>query len=173
MQGFARGGDDTLTTTEAPRGPAAYSADLYGDGLLLSGHARGGDDVLQGTTAFDSNLYGDALELRDQAVGGNDTLSSGAGSDRMWGDAAVVGPNARTGADLFIVTAGGHDQVMDFEPGKDVIELAGVGVDSFQALSGQLQTTPDGVLISFNAIDDLLIRGVTASQLGAGDFLFA
>jgi Ca2+-binding RTX toxin-like protein len=173
MDGFARGGDDTLTTTEAPRAVVPYLADLYGDALFLRENARGGDDLLQGTTAFDSTLYGDGLELQDHAVGGDDTLTGGAGSDVMWGDAAVVGPQARTGTDLFVVTVGGHDQIMDFEPAKDRIELAGFGVDSFDAVLGRLQTTADGVLVSIDAADDLLIRGVTASQLGPGDFLFA
>jgi hypothetical protein len=146
-----------------------FQIDLYGDAVQLSGHARGGNDSLQGSSDFDSTMYGDGRVLLGHAVGGDDTLSSHEGSDIMWGDAAVVRPYAQTGADLFQVTAGGHDQIMDFEPGKDRIEVQGFA--NFQDLVSHFEPTADGVLISFDASDDVLVRGV--SQLSSGDFLFA
>jgi Ca2+-binding RTX toxin-like protein len=115
-------------------------------------------------------MYGDGAQLLDHASGGNDTLISAEGSDVIWGDASVVGRRAATGADLFVIPAGGHDQIMDFQPGKDHIELFSFA--SFQQLSPQLQDTGDGVLIAFGPNSDLLIRGVTAGQLSAGDFIF-
>ena len=82
------------------------------------------------------------------------------------------GPNATTGADLFVFhPLNGHDQIMDFEPGKDRIELDGFGLTGFQDLASHLQTTPDGVLISLDAAN-ILVRHVTVAQLGAGDFVF-
>jgi hypothetical protein len=168
MSGHAVGGDDVLTT-EFVRRFEPFQIELYGDAVRLTGHAHGGNDSLQGSSDFDSTMYGDGRELLGHAVGGDDTLSSNEGSDIMWGDAPIVGPLAQTGADLFVVRAAGHDQIMDFEPGKDHIEVQGFA--NFQDLSSLFQPTADGVLISFDPNDDVLVRGV--SQLTASDFLFA
>jgi hypothetical protein len=170
MTGHATGGDDSLTSTDVRRGAIIDHAELYGDGVHLADHARGGDDVLRGSASFDSVMFGDGAQLLDHASGGNDTLSSAEGSDTMWGDAPVVGPQAATGADLFVISAGGHDQIMDFQPGKDHIELFSFA--NFQQLSPELQNTGDGVLIALGPNSDLLIRGVTAGQLSVGDFIF-
>ena len=157
MSGFAHGGADTLDTGG------------YGDARTLNDHAQGGDDVLYG--GFQNPLYGDGLELLGHAQGGNDTLISGAGADTMYGDAQTVAPGARTGADLFVFSPpNGQDQIMDFEPGKDHIELKGSGFTSFQDLASHIQDTVAGSLISFDASDSILVANV--HQLGAGDFVF-
>jgi hypothetical protein len=59
---------------------------------------------------------------------------------------------------------------MDFEPGKDRIEV--FGFSGLQDLASHFQATAAGLLISFDANDDLLLSGVGAGQLTAGDFLF-
>jgi hypothetical protein len=169
MSGHAVGGDDVLSTTFVRR-DVPFQIELDGDAVQLSGHAQGGNDSLQGSSDYDSTMYGDGHALLGHSAGGDDTLSSHEGSDVMWGDAAEVGPHARTGADLFQVTAGGHDQIMDFEPGKDRIEV--FGFTSFQELASHFEPTADGVLISFDVTDDVLLHGVSAAQLSAGDFLF-
>jgi len=171
MSGHAVGGDDTVT---------AHTA--YGDAQTLTDYAQGGDDLVAGRVDFpnfQSALYGDGAELLGHAQGGDDTIVGTAyAPDLMWGDAATVAATATTGADLFVFHLNDReDQIMDFEPGKDRIELDGLGVASFANLSSHFQTTPDGVLISFDPTDgaanSILVRGVTVAQLSAGDFVFA
>lgn len=172
MSGYARGGDDVLTATNP--GPV-----LYGDAQILSGHAHGGDDLLTvqssgGIIENGSTLYGDGEQLLGHAAGGDDTLVSSSYAETMYGDAAVVGPHATTGADLFVFSPpNGHDQIMDFQPGKDRIELKGFDLTGFKELASHFQATPDGVLISFDAADDILVRNVTVAQLHAHDFVLA
>ncbi|HKT53630.1 MAG TPA: hypothetical protein VJP88_04215 [Caulobacteraceae bacterium] len=177
MSGHAQGGDDTLTAQAGSGGV------MYGDAYTLKDRAHGGDDLLVGApnlTGADpyhpnNRMYGDGQELLGDAHAGNDTLVSGLGSpDLMWGDAAVVGPNAVRGDNLFVFAPqNGHDQIMDFQPGKDRIELEGFGFGGFNDVAKLFQTTADGTLISLDANDDILLRGVAAKQLSPHDFIFA
>ncbi|CAN7616306.1 Ig-like domain-containing protein [Phenylobacterium sp. LjRoot225] len=171
MSGHAVGGDDTVT---------AHTA--YGDAQSLTDYAQGGDDLVAGRVDypnFISSLYGDGAELLGHAQGGDDTLvGTDHAPDVMWGDAATVAATATTGADLFVFHLNDReDKIMDFEPGKDRIELVGLGVTGFADLSTHFQTTPDGVLIGFDPTDgaanSILVRGVTVAQLTAGDFVFS
>jgi hypothetical protein len=166
MSGHAVGGNDTVT---------AHTA--YGDAQSLTDYAQGGDDLVAGRIDypnFQSALYGDGAELLGHATGGDDTIvGTTSAPDLMWGDAATVAATATTGADLFVFQPdNNHDQIMDFEPGKDRIELDGFGFSGFADLASHFQTTADGVLISFDADNDVLVRGVTVAQLTAGDFVF-
>jgi hypothetical protein len=197
---YAHGGDDAVQGSFAL--PYLYDAVLFGDGAVLSGHASGGNDTVTGSTAYGdaktltddaqggddlvqgsftaqapfgpNRLYGDGAELSGHAHGGDDTLVGGAGSNLMWGDAASVAATATTGADLFVFQANHrHDQIMDFQVGKDRIEVDGFGFTGFVDLSSHFQTTANGVLISFDADNTVLVHGVTVGQLSAGDFVFA
>jgi hypothetical protein len=172
MSGYAVGGDDTITGRIA-----------YGDARTVSDHAKGGDDLVQGVEeppvsyAEGNLLYGDGGSLLGYAQGGNDTLvGDDPAPDYMWGDAATISATATTGADLFVFHPNnGQDQIMDFQPGKDRIEIDGYGVSGFTALVSHLQATADGVLITLDANDTpdtVLVRGVTIAQLSAGDFVF-
>jgi Ca2+-binding RTX toxin-like protein len=119
-------------------------------------------------------LFGDGEVLLDNTRGGDDTLvGDSSTADQMWGDAMVLSPTATTGADLFLFhPGGGHDQIMDFELGRDRIEIDGFGFSGFADLTSHFQITSDGVLISLAADDDVLVRGVSLAQLTAGDFVF-
>lgn len=177
MADHVRGGGDTLA------GRAGYPAEMFGDAKTLTGSARGGDDLLVGGANIPEGapfsgpnyLYGDGLALLDHAHAGDDTLVSGQGADDiMWGDAAIIGPHAVRGQNLFVFgPQNGHDQIMDYRPGVDRIELVGFGFSSFQEVASYLQTTPDGVLLSFDAGDDILLRGVSMGQLTGRDFVLA
>jgi hypothetical protein len=197
---YARGGDDVVTATRIFRFSTGVA---YGDAETMSGHAVGGNDTVTAATAlgdaqslrdyaqggddlvtgqdlypyFTTSLYGDGAELLGHARGGDDTLVGSASViDLMWGDAATVAATATTGADLFVVrTGGGKDQIMDFQPGKDRIELTGLGFSGFADLSSHFETTADGVLITEpdDDWDSILLRGVTVAQLNADDFVFS
>ena len=183
MTGRATGGDDVLESPGAFGIFVSVRSDLYGDAHTLADRARGGDDVLLGARGFQgsiSRLFGDGHELRDHAAGGNDTLeSAGYRSDEMWGDAYTVGPDATTGADTFVFAPdNGRDTIHDFEPGKDRIDLtafAGTGLDTFEELSNQIRTQPDGslVILDLGGIpstgNSIVVAGV--QNLNAGDFI--
>jgi hypothetical protein len=169
MSGYAVGGNDIVTAAVA-----------YGDARSLTDHAQGGDDLLQGNLIypfFYSTLYGDGAELLGHARGGDDTLVGTTFMiDSMWGDAATIAATATTGADLFIIHPdGGRDSIMDFEPGKDRIELDGFSFTGFADLASHFETTTDGVLITFDSDyypNSLFLRGVTVAQLTPGDVGF-
>jgi hypothetical protein len=170
MSGHARGGDDLLVVH-------GFGAAIYGDAQTMTGHAQGGNDTLEAPSSTPASvvsaLYGDGETLADRARGGDDVLISGRqADDQMWGDAAVVGPHATRGADRFVFAPqNGEDQIMDFQPGKDHIELDGFGFTSFGAVATHFQPTADGVLISFDADDGVLVRNVAVNQLHAADFI--
>lgn len=166
MSGYAKGGDDMITAHN-------YGFTEYGDAEVLKDHAQGGNDTLVGLSlGFPSKMYGDGQTLADYAKAGDDVLISGSGDQLMWGDAEVVGPHATRGVNRFVFAPqNGHDQIMDFQPGKDHIELDGFGFSGFQALAAHFQATPDGVLISFDTDDDILVRNVGVNQLHAADFI--
>jgi hypothetical protein len=166
MSGHSVGGGDIVTARTA-----------YGDAQTLTDDAQGGNDLVTGRLdypSFESTLFGDGAELLGNARGGEDTMvGDSSTADQMWGDAATLSPTATTGADLFLFhPGGGHDQIMDFELGKDRIEIDGFGFSGFADLASHFQTTSDGVLISLDADSDVLVRGVTVAQLNAADFVF-
>ncbi|CAN7568797.1 Ig-like domain-containing protein [Phenylobacterium sp. LjRoot225] len=166
MSGNAVGGRDTVTAVVA-----------FGDAGSLTDNAQGGDDVVTGedhAPYWTNLLYGDGAELLDHARGGNDTVvGTSSADDQMWGDAATVQSTATTGADLFVIQwNGGRDEIVDFELGKDRIEVDGYGFTGFADLSSHFQNTAEGVQISLDAYNKILVRGVTVAQLTAGDFVF-
>jgi hypothetical protein len=171
MSGQAQGGHNQLTGNEAQV--------MYGDAQTISGFAQGGHNTLVDTTTIgevisgQTTMYGDGQSLLGHASGGFNTLVSGFADDIMWGSAATVSPNATVGPDTFVFSPpNGHDQIMDFRPGVDLIELNGFGFTSFDQLKADFQTTPDGVLIGFDALNSILLHGVTVAQLSPSDFLF-
>ena len=206
LSGHARGGDDTIFAAASHiglNGGAAYGdaqtiidharggddvvgvglgGTAYGDAQTLSDFAVGGNDTLIGLEGVLpgglAKMYGDGAELFDHSKGGNDTLTSGSyANEQMWGDAAVVAPTAQTGADTFVFSPhNGQDQIMDFQAGKDHIELKDFGFTDFSDVAGHVHDTPDGALITFDTIsyghdDSILVAGI--HQLNASDFILA
>ncbi len=150
----ARGGNDRL-----------YGTTLYGDAKVLSNDAVGGNDLLNGDIE-----YGDGQQMLDNAKGGDDVLVANV-STIMWGDAAVMGPGATGGRDTFLFRQVlGHNQIMDFEPGKDRIVLEESRVASFAGLTAMTQAVSGGLLITLGPKDSLFIQGV--SSLNPADVVF-
>ena len=185
MSGRARGGDDVLYAP-VPIGARTISiSDLFGDAHTLSARAEGGNDTLVGSSGFlgsTARLHGDGYELLDRAEGGDDRLVSGFAPDEMWGDAFLVGPDARTGGDVFVFApANDRDLIHDFEQGEDRIDLtafAGVGIGDFEALAPRIVEQADGSLVILDVAgfpgssvgNSVVVAG--AFGLGADDFLF-
>jgi serralysin len=113
MSDNAIGGNDILTVT----GISPLPETLCGDAEVMSGNARGGDDVLQtdGDILSGANgavLYGDAYSMSGNARGGSDRLIGGiAGtSDTLIGDAYEMHGNAKAGNDV-LISGGANDQM--------------------------------------------------------------
>ncbi|WP_339947154.1 M10 family metallopeptidase C-terminal domain-containing protein [uncultured Albimonas sp.] len=147
-------GDDDL------RGGAGRDRLFGGEGDdRLSGGDRA--DLLHGDAGRDS-LQGGGGADRLHGGGGADVIDGGAGRDRMWGDA---------GADRFVFhRAPEADRILDFEPGRDVIDVSGAG---YVAADLKLVDLGDGrVRARFDDGAHLVIQGDDGAP-SPDDFLFA
>ena len=146
---------------------------LIGDADHIEGHAIAGNDRLVGGANATNFIYGDGLDLAGAARGGNNVLVAGAGStDVLWGCAASVAATASVGHNTFVFGPGiGHDTIMDFHRGLDVIDLAGfasVGLHGFSSLSMRASAT--GLVLALANGGDVTVAGL--SSLQASDFRF-
>lgn len=166
LDDFAVGGNDTITIN-------ARSHQIYGDGGL-AGHARGGDDLidLRGSLPF-GVVAGDGPYLRDRSQGGDDTLIGTANGNEFWGDAPEVGPDARRGHDLFVVTTyGGADVIGDFVSGEDHIRLASVEPTYHSLADLVISETERGLVITFEHENGKTLTLLGVSAIAEGDVLF-
>lgn len=75
-----------------------------------------------------------------------------------------------TGKDIFVFERSGHDTVTDFRDGEDRIDVSRLsGVDNLSDLA-IWQAGNDAVI--WYEFDLILLKGVTASDLGSSDFIF-
>ncbi len=123
-----------------------------------------GDDVLSGG-AGDDDLDGDKGDDTLYGGAGNDTLDGEMGNDLLFGG---------DGSDLFVLRSNrGDDVIEDFTVGQDILRIRfSSGIRSFSALTSRMTDDADG-----NAVIDLdrgsvTIRGISSSELSAGDFQF-
>lgn len=134
---------------------------------LLYGHL--GDDFLQGDAGSDFLVGGS----------GDDTLLGGGRNDRLVGgrgDDSFVGGGA---GDEFVMqfNGNGHDRIVDFQDGSDVIDIAALGVANFAALdaSGAIRAANGFLVIDFQEVGasgSLRIDNLALSDLDATDFVF-
>lgn len=150
-------GDDTLRGDEGRdvvfggRGDDALSGG-GGRDLLIGGN---GDDTVLGDGGFD-RLFGGS---------GDDTLNGGAGIDRLTGG---------SGDDVFVFEVGSdRGFVRDFEQGEDLIDVSDYGFDSFAAFEARIEQGIFGARLKLAETDVAVLVGVEASDLTAGDFVFA
>lgn len=144
----------------------AHRDHLFGE----NGHdwlwGRRGNDLLHGGDGND-HLFGGVGRDRLKGGDGRDRLNGGAGSDQM---------NGNHGNDVMITGAGrdriviqpehGFDRVEDFTDGLDRIVLRGI---RFADLS--IQQDDNGVLISYNNQQLLLLKHIAVKQITQTDFL--
>jgi len=108
-----------------------------------------------GGNALDNVVIGNEFAQQINGGGGNDVLIGGAG------------------ADVFIVTAGnGSDVIMDFVTGVDKIQLGRYGLTSFDQIRSIAQQVGNDTVFHFGNGEDLILRGVKASNLIASDFSY-
>lgn len=131
------------------------------DGIdLLRGDE--GDDTLDGGDGDDALLGGE----------GQDTLIGGAGNDRLFGETGDDLMTGGAGADVFFFAANsGHDRIVDFTVGEDVMRFTGLGLSfadlGFQDVGGDLK-----ISIPSDNGDDILLLGLAGEVLNGGSFIF-
>ncbi|RDI49528.1 calcium-binding protein, partial [Microvirga subterranea] len=162
----------SLAGTHVEKLTLTGAADLNGTGNSLAntltgngGHNRlnggAGDDLLKGGAGNDT-LQGGSGQDRLLGGAGDDLLKGGAGNDRLTGG---------TGQDTFVFErGGGTDTVTDFRHGQDRIDVSGLSGVAHKADLHLWQMGADTLI--WHGSDVLVLKGVTASDLDNGDFIF-
>ena len=136
-------------------------------------HGGRGNDVLLGGTGSDL-IFGnrDNDTLRGEA--GDDFLHGGRGNDVINGGAGrdILAGNA--GRDTFVFAKGSQvDQIVDFENGRDKIDLRDFGFANFAAMS-QFISGANGVsTVDLGNGHRIELVGINMAKLDATDFIFA
>ncbi len=138
---------------------------LWGGAGSDSLNGGGGSDKLRGGTGKDE-LSGGGGKDKLWGNGGSDTLDGGAGNDMLFGG---------NGGDTFVFSSG-TDVITDFNTGQagELIDLSNAsGIGSFDDLiANHAEDTNDGVLLTDNSGNSLLLEGVSMTDLQSDDFLF-
>ena len=140
----------------------------HGDDLLQGG---GGDDILRASHGDDMLSGGEGNDTL-QGHAGDDALDGGAGDDYLRGFAGNDRLTGGEGIDAFaFFTNWGADIVTDFaNDGLEQLDLSRVrGVDEIADLT--ITDEIDGVKIAFGG-SSILLEGLSAADLDAGDFVF-
>lgn len=149
-------GDDTLG--------GGKDADLIlgeeDDDLLLGGKGR---DTLQGGHG-DDEIKGGRLRDILKGNGGDDVLVGGGGRDKLIGGRLDDTLTGGSGADTFVMRAlPGDDEITDFAPSEDVLDLRGLGFADLDAVLDAAEEDRAGITI------DLGVGSVTLLGLDEDD----
>jgi|GEM_PF-6482263 len=150
----ANAGNDTVSATVDYTLPADVE-DLILQGSATTGTGNGLANHLTGTPG-DNTLIGGAGDDTLAGLGGNDILTGG------------------KGADLFIIPATGTDDVTDFLPGTDRVDVTAMsGITTYADLHALMHKSATGVLIDFGAGHTLQLDHTTIAKLDAhsGDWI--
>lgn len=148
-----------------------------------------GNDRLSGGDGDDSLRAGDGADVL-LGDSGNDVLRGHRGADTLWGGVGddmlhgqkgndfLTGGNGRDmltggeGWDEFIYTdlSEGRDRITDFEDGKDLINLSGLGI-GFDDVTVESAAGGASARVSFGATR-ILLDDVNVAMIDAGDFVF-
>ena len=135
-------------------------------------HGGRGNDVLLGGTGSDlifggrdnDTVRGDAGDDFLHGGRGNDIISGGAGRDILAGN---------SGRDTFVFTKASEvDQIIDFENGRDKIDLKDFGLANFTALDNAIHGANGFTFIDLGNGDRIELIGVRVAALDATDFIF-
>ncbi len=182
VHGGAVANQDHLFSVENIVG-SPYRDLLRGDGNDNRLAGLGGDDVLLGRGGADMLFGGNGDDVLLGGIDGEgDRMEGGAGNDTFIVSLReFVSETLEDGTvvDQFLQLNLGHDRIVDFTRGEDIIELETIPTDplsgSFDALmiadavyAGGLT----GAVIDFGSSGTLFLQGVAAADLTAGDFRF-
>lgn len=134
------------------------------DGFEGNDSVFGGDgnDTLWGGNGGDT-LRGDGGDDRLSGGSGNDSLEGGTGNDTLWGG---------EGGDLFIFQSGcGKDQVLDFAPGEDLLEvdlgMNGTNIKTYADLADASHQVDNDTIVDLGNGDSIRLLDVNAEDVHA------
>jgi hypothetical protein len=167
LQG-AQGFRITLRSEDIPLGTRVFTGTLFDADYNRVLGTRGNDRRIDGTAKADVI---EGLEGNDRIVakGGRDWVFGGAGDDTILGGGGNDVLSGGVGSDVFVFAGrAGHDRITDFETG-DRIDLAAYGMRFGQI---GFEDRAAGVLVT-HAGGTVLLEGMRAAELSAGDFILA
>ena len=106
---------------------------------------------------------------------GNDTINGGGGNDLIVGGRGNDILTGGAGFDHFVFHAGdGMDTITDFSAGtRELIDLRGYDIGSFEQLQDMMLQMDTGVLLTFDPQNSLMLNNVDINNLSSSDFLFS
>ena len=138
-----------------------------GNDTILGGE---GNDWIRGD-AGDDSISGGAGNDSIGGNKGNDTIDGGAGDDLMYGGSGNDSLTGGSGADTFAFISGhGNDTITDFADGTDLIDLSGLGIRNFAALS--IADDGNGNAVITTSHGTITLTGVATNDLDASNFVF-
>jgi len=173
-EGFQGAGGDTL---KGGAGDDTYN--IWDNRETVVETVNGGIDTYNawfwGPATLPSNVENLNLLSPGSTVGIGNNLNNiitagsvGATLNGKAGDDVLVGGS---GADLFQIEAGnGSDAIVNFTPGKDVIQLQGYGITTFEQIQERATQINSDVVITFTNGEQLAIRDVNLADLDGYDF---
>lgn len=156
-----RNGADTLAGSDGD--DQLYGG--WGDDMMFGGN---GSDFLGGSRGADVIYGGDDNDVL-RGHGANDSLFGGRGDDRLIGGWADDQHTGGGGADQFVFNGSrdeGTDWITDFSVGVDHIRVSNL-VFSDVVISGA-----SSALITLDGMTEIVLQGISASQISEGDFIF-
>ena len=139
------------------------------------GNTVTGADSTQPTTWFGQSgadgLTGAAGRDIMRGGGGDDALSGGLGNDVLDGDNGRDTLTSGAGRDIFVLGVGeGIDTALDFENGRDRIDLQAFNFSNFAGVQTKIATVNGETAFTASG-SRLFLIGVDISDLDAGDFI--
>jgi peroxidase len=136
--------------------------DVMQDNAFLAYDRIGGDERANSLTGADGRDLLIGLGGKDRLNGGagDDQLVGGNGADKLIGGSGNDILEGGEGRDVFMINAGGGDDVITDFSSKDVVHLSGVGARRFRDLdfsetdNGVVLTLADGGTVTFEGLDE-------------------
>lgn len=180
---YGFGGDDLLsgtidgTTLVGGSGDDLYR--LYKSEVTIIEDPDGGHDTIRAWRSLEMPDNVEDLDFQGtgniQYLRGNDldnAMVSGDGRQSLAGRRGDDTLTGGTGRDTFFFEAGdGHDRVVDFVPGTDLVTIWGLGLNDLDDLLALGTDTAEGARFAWGAQQSILLEGVALADLTSADFL--
>ncbi len=140
-----------------------------------AGNMVTGADSTQPTTWFGQSGADDLTGAAGRDImrggSGDDVLSGGLGNDILDGDSGRDTLTSGAGRDIFVLGVGeGIDTALDFENGRDRIDLQAFNFSNFAGVQTKIATVNGETAFTASG-SRLFLIGVDISDLDAGDFI--
>lgn len=155
-------GDDVINAGRGDDNVIGGEGNDFIDGGRGDDNIEGGagNDVLEGGRG-DDNINGGAGDDLVCAGSGDDIINGGTGNDRLEGG---------SGEDIFVFEMGTEqDTVLDFETGRDELDLTDFGFASFADVQAAAEDDGDDLVIDLGNGDSVTLVGVSEAELSQDD----